>query len=553
MTHFDVRLVDSLEKVLPGKDPKPMEDTQIIAWPGEVVSFQIAARALDAAKYDKEKVQISIYGEWSYLVRCRKVVLEPVLLATYSGADDNYLTKTAAMLPDPLVSFSETEPLQLRTLSNQWDAIWCDLTVPADFSGEQKLTVSADTNMGQHIADFEIIVCVQPDTLPEQKLIHSQWFHADCLAEYYGVEVWSEAHWQIVENHVKAAASYGINMLLTPLFTPALDTVVGGERPTTQLVKVSVSNGEYSFDFRLVDRWIEMCCRHGIREFEICHFFTQWGAAAAPKVMATVDGEYKRIFGWDTPSIGGEYTRFLRAFIPEFKAYMKEKGLLDHCWFHISDEPTTQNIEQWNAAKMSISDLLEGCHMIDALHEVEFYKKGYIRTPVAANDHIEPFVDAKVPELWTYYCCSQTEQVPNRFIAMPSARTRILGVLLYRYDLAGFLQWGFNFYYGQHSQWKIDPWQSADGTATWPAGDPFLVYPGKDGEVVESIRGLVLREGMQDLRLLRLAEDRLGRSAVLQLLEDSWDGGLMTMKHYPTDPEWFMKLRKMLINAIAGK
>ena len=58
MTHFDVRLVDSLEKVLPGNDPRPMVDTHIIAWPGEVVSFQVAARALDAAKYDNEKVQL---------------------------------------------------------------------------------------------------------------------------------------------------------------------------------------------------------------------------------------------------------------------------------------------------------------------------------------------------------------------------------------------------------------------------------------------------------------------------------------------------------------
>ena len=550
MTHFDVRLVDSLEKVLPGNDPRPMVDTHIIAWPGEVVSFQVAARALDAAKYDNEKVQISINGEWSHLIRFRKVALEPVLLATYSGADDNYLTKTAAMLPDPLVPFSKDEPLQFRTLSNQWDSIWCDLTVPA---GEQQLFVSADTNMGQHVADFKITVCVQVDALPEQKLLHTQWFHADCLAEYYGVEVWSEEHWRIVENHIKAAASYGINMLLTPLFTPALDTVVGGERPTTQLVEVSVSNGEYRFDFHLVDRWIDMCHRHGITEFEICHFFTQWGAAAAPKVMATVDAEYKRIFGWDTPSVGGEYTAFLRSFIPELKAYMKSKGLLEHCWFHISDEPVVETLEQWNAARLSIYDLLEDCHVIDALHDFDFYQQGYIRTPVVACDHIEPFAQAQVPGLWTYYCCSQTEEVPNRFIAMPSARNRILGILLYRYNLAGFLQWGFNFYYGQHSQWKIDPWQTADGTATWPAGDPFLVYPGRTGEVVESIRGVVLREAMQDLRLLQLAEQKMGRTAVLQLLEDSWDGGLMTMTHYPKDPQWFVKLRNMLSTAMNVK
>ncbi len=41
----------------------------------------------------------------------------------------------------------------------------------------------------------------------------------------------------------------GINMILTPLFTPPLDTKVGGERPTVQLVDVNMDGDKYTFNF----------------------------------------------------------------------------------------------------------------------------------------------------------------------------------------------------------------------------------------------------------------------------------------------------------------
>ncbi len=548
MTTFKICLCDSLEKVLPGVDPRAAEELRFDVWPDETFSFQIAAKALRDAVGNGETLLLSFEG---LPVRARRQKLEPVLLATYGSADDNYLTKTAAMIPDALIPYADGEQPYLRCFGDQWGAVWCDVEVPADAaSGERTLTVCVTDPEGAEAARYELTLCVQAEALPVQTLLHTEWFHTDCLADYYNVPVWSEEHWRIVENYMAAAAKVGINMLLTPLFTPALDTAIGQERTTTQLVDVTVTDGVYSFGFEKLDRWIALCRKHGITDLEICHLFTQWGAAAAPKVMATVDGEYKRIFGWDTPSVGGEYTPFLRCFLPVLKEYLAAQDMLQHSWFHISDEPIDENLEQWNAARLSVADLLDGCNMMDALSSFAFYEKGLIKTPVVSENHIEPFAKAKVPGLWTYYCCGQHTDVPNRFLAMPSARNRILGVLLYRYDLAGFLQWGFNFYNGVHSTCRVDPWLNADGMGSWPAGDPFLVYPAVDGTALESLRAAVLREAMQDLRLLRLAEAKLGREAVLDLLEKSWDGGLMTMAHYPTDPCWFTRLRTALAAAL---
>ncbi len=57
--------------------------------------------------------------------------------------------------------------------------------------------------------------------------------------------------------------------------------------------------------------------------------------------------------------------------------------------------------------------------------------KATVETPVAATDHIDPFIEHRVPGLWAYYCCVQKTEVANRFFAQPSARNRILGVQLY--------------------------------------------------------------------------------------------------------------------------
>ena len=142
-------------------------------------------------------------------------------------------------------------------------------------------------------------------SLPEQELIFTNWFHADCIASVYGVRVFSEKHWELIGKFMHEAHESGVNMILTPLFTPPLDTGIGAERPTVQLVGVTKTDGGYTFDFSLLDRWISLAEESGITYFEMSHLFTQWGAKAAPKIVASVGGTKKRIFGWDTPSDSG--------------------------------------------------------------------------------------------------------------------------------------------------------------------------------------------------------------------------------------------------------
>ena len=306
-----------------------------------------------------------------------------------------------------------------------------------------------------------------------------------------------------MEKFFRNAAAHGINLLLTPVFTPPLDTKVGGERPTVQLVKVFKNHGVYSFDFSLLAKWIDLAEKCGITHFEISHLFTQWGAEFTPKIIALTDGREERIFGWDVPANSPEYEKFLGAFLPELTAFLRAGSLEDRVFFHTSDEPHNGHEKSYGFAANLLKKYLDGFRTLDALSDVKYYRKGLVPLPVPVETKIEDFVAAKVPELWTYYCCYPGKTYSNRFITMPSSRNRVMGLLLYRYGIKGFLHWGYNFYYSQFSIKPLNPYICTDADGAFPAGDSFVVYPGKDGEPEDSLRLEVFHEALQDQRALQ--------------------------------------------------
>ena len=518
------KIVSSLEKPFLNsliEDYRPLSFIRMMK--NQRLSFQFLHTL---AGYDtpyRAMLTLKIEGIPAEYVTARTLELVPVAYPIYPEIQDtNYISKEPGLYPDWL------QPLHyggvISVMKNQLRSVWIQFdpkgAVPA---GSYPVTVSLLAGE-EALASETITIEVLNAELPPQEMKLTQWFHCDSLANYYDCEPWSERHWQIVENFASTARHNGINLLLTPVFTPPLDTAVGGERRTTQLLDVTVTNGEYSFCFDKLDRWIDMCDRVGIQFFEISHLFTQWGAGHAPKVMATVDradgtSEYKRIFGWDTDATGEEYTRFLRTMLPAFLAHMKQRGDDQRCLFHISDEPNVSQLEQYKKSKAVVADLLEGYTIMDALSEYEFYCEGVVTTPIPSNNSIEPFIAGGVPNLWTYYCCGQCVDVSNRLLAMPGWRTRSIGMQFYKYDIAGFLQWGYNFYNNMSSVNSVNPYSDPSGEYWVPAGDPFSVYPAQDGTAYESIRIITFHEALEDCRAMKLAESFYGKERVIAEIE----------------------------------
>ena len=519
---LQAKIISSLEKVMLNASMEGFAAVERIpAARGQRVSFQLVVA--DPVAADRaQAVYLRSRSKLSPFLKGFDVGYVPAQMPVYAErSTGDYLTFAPGLFPDVLYPLKKqkypTHPYGLKTF-------WFTMELPEDLvPGSYPVYFTLTGDMVHTCAKAKVVIEVKNAVLPKSDLKYTQWFHCDSIASYFKVKMDSRKHWALIERFIAAAAHTGVNMLLTPIFTPPLDTAVGTYRPTMQLVDITKEGERYSFGFEKLDRWVALCQKYGIRYFEMAHLFTQWGAGFTPKIEATVKGKKERIFGWDVSSHHPSYAAFLKQFLPALLKHLEKLGIKENCYFHISDEPVKgdkrPDYVNYKAAKALVKPLLEGCKIMDALSHVDFFDNGLVEYPVPSTDHVEPFLERQVPERWCYYCCSQGKLVANRFMAMPSFRNRVTGLQLYMNDMEGFLHWGFNFYFSRRAEFPIDPYQVTDGMHAWPSGDPFSVYPYENG-AIESLRAVVFYEGLQDRMLLKALEAKIGKEAVKNMVRE---------------------------------
>ncbi|MCR4718937.1 MAG: DUF4091 domain-containing protein [Firmicutes bacterium] len=526
----------SLEKVLPKYSFTGKNIDKLTVLKGEKASYQIAFKA-----ERRTTVKIATNSSIKKNIKLYSVGCVPVNLPTYPDAidDENYITVEPTIMPDILYPIQNNE-----ILAEGWfQSLWVSVDENAPVGTHQiEIELMGNTEKGSITLYYEVL----PIELPKQEVIFTEWFHCDCIASYYKVDMMSKEHWALIEKFIKMASENGVNMILTPIFTPPLDTIVGGERPTMQLVKIKKSVKEYTFDFSDLIRWIDMCKKYNIKYFEMAHLFTQWGAEFTPKIMADVGGEEKRIFGWDIKSDSEEYKEFLSHFLPALISCLENAGVSKNTYFHISDEPSAEQLESYKRAKEVVLPYLKGFKIMDAMSSYELYENGIIEHPVVAVDHIEKFCANNVPDLFGYYCCIQTVGVSNRFIAMPSRRNRAIAYPIFKYGLSGFLHWGYNFYYSQLSKYEINPFEETSAGGAFPSGDSFSVYPGEDGPIA-SLRLLIFNEALQDIGVMKVLSDKIGKQRVIEIIEKY---GKVEFSYTPTSDEILYNIRRDIIDCL---
>jgi len=536
-----LKLISSLTKVMPNATtPQERSFDTATALQDEVFSFQVA--------YYAEKhytgINYHLSSPLDAYITLRQTGLVPAQLLNWDF-DDNIITKSPGYFPDPLLAMPE----KLTAFPYQWRSIWVTVRIPADCArGTYPIVITFSQETEQINEQLAFRLQVIPVRLPAQQISHSEWFYADCLSVIYHTPVWSERHWELLEKYFRNMTEHGITQILTPLFTPPLDTAIGGERTTTQLVDVIYENGKFSFSFDRLEKWIALAHQCGLKTFEFSHLYTQWGAKHAPKIMVSNNGMEEKMFGWHTDALSEQYQDFLSVFLAELVTFIDRLKIREQCCFHISDEPSLDALENYRIAGAVINRQLKGFRIIDAMSHIEFYNNGLCFHPIPSIGVLEEFVKANIPDLWTYYCCGPTTVTTNRFLHYPGARTRILGFQLYKYDIKGFLHWGYNFWFTRLSVDVIDPFTCPDAGAQFPAGDAFLVYPGKDGPV-DALRYELIREAFQDQRAMQLLETYIGRDAAIEFMENV-AGGPLTIASYPSTSEAVFDLRQAINHRI---
>ena len=521
----------STERVLLTKKPK-IEKIGYMA-KNEVFSFQLVYTYPKATK----DITLSIDSDIKNYITVRRVDYVPATTPSLGG-DDYVISKEPFLCPDVLRPLSRSGVVARYGVYN---TLW--LTVKGNLPvGRHKIKLSLSDQWNPTLS-CEYTLNVLDFELVEADFTYTNWFHYDSIASYYRLDMFSKKYNKIMYNYIKCATEHGMNMLLVPMFTPPLDTRVGYYRRTAQLIDVYLNDGEYSFDFDRLIEFMKSVQALGIKYFEMSHLFTQWGAKATPKIMAKVNGRQKRIFGWDVSANDPRYEHFLSRLLPELEKRLTDEGLFEYCRFHISDEPNEHCVDSYKQAKQIFKKYMKNGIITDALSHYDFYKDGLVDMAICSTDAIKPFLENKVPNLWTYYCCAQgSNYLSNRFMQFFGERIRVIGPQLYLNDIKGFLQWGYNFYNTVLSDEEIDPYLITDGGSGFQSGDAFSVYPGKDGPY-SSIRLENFYEGLLDMRLLLTLEGKVGKEKTKALLlENGFDYGFYT---YPRSDKRLKEIRRM--------
>lgn len=550
MSFIETRLINSLTKVFLDREPdENLKRATLLR--NDTFSFQVAfsGGGFESNKYG---VKLSVASDIGADISVYVVENVPCERTAYHEVDKFYERLSPGLYPDALVPYDGCYNRSFA--SDCWYSFWITVNEAKKElpSGTHYVEVTVRDSEEKVSSVQRIELSVLSESLHEQELIYTNWFHCDCICDAYGCKMFSKRHWSLIESFMRCATLHGQNMIFVPAFTPPLDTPVGAERMTAQLVGVRVENGEYFFDFSNFIKYIRLAQKCGFEYFEHSHLFTQWGAAHAPKIMATVDGRKKRIFGWETDACSDEYRGFLSAYLGAVKVVVAELGLTDKFYYHISDEPHREDLEAYEGARAGIIGEIPSEHIIDAISDVFFVERKLVENPIPAVNELADF-KGKVSMPWAYY----TGLLPaggysNRLISMPSSRNRILGIQLYYYGIKGFLHWGYNFYYNSKSDTYCNPFITTDANRDFVSGTSYMVYPYKNG-AIPSVRQKIFEEGISDYRAMMTLEGIIGREACMAFIDESFENFSFKTCMEPEDTTTLFEFRQRLNERIKNK
>lgn len=473
----------------------------------------------------------------------------PGIFTTHKYSDDYVIYPygdDARLYPDILRAENS---IDLPPCKEKWAAFWVTVYRKTGLPvGKHVLHIEAHSKSGESLGKTEYALEVLDAEVPTSSFPVAQWLHYDAIANYYEIKPWSEEYYVKLGCFIDCAVSHGANMIYVPLFTPPLNTYVGGERLDVQLIKISRKNEQYGFDLTELEKFLDFSLSRGIRYFEMCHLATQWGAEYCPKIMAYTENGYEQIFGWDTSSTDEKYLSFLQECLEEVDNLLQKKGIEGKTYFHISDEPTRDNIARYKEVYQAIRPILQNYKLMDAVGEVG---RDIIDVPIVATSYL---VGSCGENEFAYYCCAQcADYLSNRFLNMPSERNRIMGIQLWLNEAKGFLHWGFNFYNDGLSYKSVDPYLITDAGGQFQAGDSFVVYPDKNG-AVDSLRLEVFCDALQDRAVL----EQLTKHYTPECLRNMLDAeGVQGWTQYPHSAKWLSdlcaRIRRMLADCNQGE
>ena len=501
--------------------PLAVADTTVSAWRGERIGLEALLVATEAAGPLKVKLsELTKNGrrlasaDASYAAFMRYVITTAYNTCGYPDA--NLPTYTVPDMIDLPGSEVEMAARSVRP-------VWCSVEVPRDaapgvYSGRLSVTDAS----GREVAALRLNVDVNAHTLPEPKdyaFVLDMWQQPYSVSRYYGVEPWSDEHFSYLAPYADMLARAGQkNVSVILFYEPWGEQSNDKFEPMVETVRKK--DGSWSYDYTVMDRYVEFMADHGVDAGISCFTMIPWDMQFRYFDEAT--GKYEFL---KTKTSAPEYEALWTDFLQNLAAHLKSKGWYDKSMIVMDERGLSDMLDAYRVAKAAVPDIkmsLAGNYHDELVNDLESYT--VIKGDFFPEDVLSSRRDKGFTSLM-YTCCATP--APSQFSNSAPADGAYLPVYSTATGFDGYLHWSF-------TNWTDNPMTDTRFHMFAP-GDTYFVYP--DGR--SSIRYERMLEGVQMSEKLQILRDefrKAGDIASLEALEEALipiRSGAMTA-YYPT-------------------
>jgi hypothetical protein len=272
--------------------------------------------------------------------------------------------------------------------------------------------------------------------------------------------------------------------------------------PLTAIHVNETTEGVYRFDFSCMEKMIRIALDIGFQTLELGHLAVK-NYVNQEKYWLFYRPDGKKIYA-DSP----EGYNFLAQFLPQWAGFLKERNWYDISIQHIGDEPVDYQIYDYRTICGITRKFMSGMKLFDAVCNIGL--AGAMDYWVLQNheyqNHAKEYEGFRAlgDEIWMYTCCAPTGIWLNRLLDGALLKPRLLHYGNYKYNLPGYLHWGFNYFQKDIAGLRQEGTcgLSSDKIHYWPAGDTNICYPGAGKGPWMSVRAERMRTGCEDCDLL---------------------------------------------------
>lgn len=412
---------------------------------------------------------------------------------------DKKTFKVKQNIPDVLFS-EKCGCVNEKSLKN----IWISVKIPYDAKDGKYVSRIEIKSAEEIVAEKEFVLNVLAIKMPnasEYDFDIELWQYPYRLAQYYGLEAFSEEHKELLKKHMLKYKEMGGSAITVSIVEEPWNKQTYGDFPS--MIKWTLEkDGKFSFTFKDFDEWVELCSEIGLGKKIVCYSMIPWGnkityfdtAKGQTASTAPIPG---------TPEYEKVWAQFLRALVE----HTEEKGWFERIYIGIDERPkmerafdVIENVKGKNGKCFKISAAMDhfSSKFFPVIDRISSVSVGSLAVKKAPEDY-KTLIErrSKNSELkTTIYTC--TGHFPNSFTySLPFEGYH---TMLYCASMGttGYLRWALD-------AWVENP--LADTTfKSFEAGDCFLVYPdkadSKEMQTKSSVRLEMLLKGLRDVNKL---------------------------------------------------